>query len=421
MGIWRRLFFKPRKGVGVVGVVGLGYVGLPLATLFAKKGYKVIGYDVNEPKVAELKRGIDSTKQVEKVHPGVLFTTDPAELRSCRMIFVCVPTSLRQRRIDTRAIKAATRTIAENLSPDTIVVYESSVYTGLTRELLQILLQLSNHGKFRVGYSPERVNPGDKVHTTARITKLVAGDTPATAYDIAAFYRDVLDADVHVCPSLEVAESAKLFENIQRASLIALANELAIYCHDRGMNTQDVLDACKTKWNFVPMQPGLVAGDCLPVNPTYFMHKNAERGCHPLELVESISKHNHYFPGYILEEVWKACPSPIGKLAILGVAYKENIGDVRMTGALPLYKGLHAKETFFVDPHATSFSFKLSKLEDILDGSLDVVILTVAHREFKEWRFQRELFKKMKPGGWIFDLKGVIPYVPGGSINLWRL
>jgi len=410
-----------------IGVVGLGFVGLPLATLFAEKVFKVIGYDTDIKKIMSLKEGKDPTGQVEKIPSDMSFVNDPSDLSKCSVIFVCVPTptiinSSGEHEVDLQYIEKASTIIHRNLSKDTIVCFESSVYPGLTNSVIEkfFLKPKLDNGRrleygvdYFVGFSPERINPGDKVNTLDKISKLVSGDCPATAETLASLYRSVLNANVHVCSSIRVAELAKLHENIQRAILIAHANELAKYCSEKGIRTSDVLDACKTKWNFVGVNPGIVQGHCLPENPHYLLHTEEVE---ELSLVRTAKKVNEDLPLWIalklhnLLQVEERGTADI-KIAICGVAYKENVGDSRNSGAESVKKQLEYfgyKNISLIDRHING----MENLEDLEVGSLHAVIIVTSHDEYKEASFTNLVLSKLnfkennKPI--IFDLKGCL-------------
>lgn len=422
----------------LVGVVGLGYVGLPLACLFAEKGFNVLGYDVNTDKIASLKGRCDPTHQVSSIPEGMTFSADPTNLRRCALVLICVPTPRDGDKVNTSIVEAASKSVAENLSPGTIVCYESSVYPGLTEELVRKCFQhvKDASGKtlrigldFHICYSPERINPGDKTHTLGKINKLVSGDSKDSANALAAVYREVLDADVHICPSIKVAEMAKIYENIQRAAIIALANELAFHCKELGIESKDVLDACATKWNFVNLRPGIVAGDCLPVNPVYYL--STQKGF-DLKVVREIKNMNDAVPKWIALELIKKCPD-MKMIGFFGAAYKENIGDFRHSGAFAIKSHIwNADEDQFVfhDPHVDSVLFEqmygyevLASLAGIEDASLSAAVVCVGHNEYKEAAFLEHLSQKLIKGAWIFDIKGTLNKQQCAALgfNYWQM
>ena len=277
-----------RQGESAVAVVGLGYVGLPLAVAFARH-FKVIGFDLNDRRVRELASGLDRTGEVtSEALKGcsARFTSDPAALREARAVIVAVPTPIDEHRNpDLSPVEGASRTVGRNLSEGTVVVYESTVYPGVTEEICLPILEAESGLRcgigFTMGYSPERINPGDKVHTLETIKKIVSGSDASTLDLLAELYGTVVKAGIHRAPSIKVAEAAKVIENTQRDLNIALMNELSIIFDRLGIDTLDVLEAAGTKWNFLPFRPGLVGGHCIGVDPYYLTFKAEELGCHP--------------------------------------------------------------------------------------------------------------------------------------------
>jgi len=418
-----------------VGVVGLGYVGLPLACLFAEKGFSVIGYDTDTTKIAFFKGRIDPMAQTE-IPEGMTFTADPSFLRFCGLILVCVPTPANGDRVDTTIIEMVSDIISKNLTSNVLVCYESSGYPGLTRELVRKYFQnvkdeegnsLDIGIDFHICYSPERINPGDKQHTISKINKLVSGDSKNSAKALADIYEEVLDAQVHICPAIEVAEIAKIYENIQRATVIALANELSFHCKELGLNSDEVLEACSTKWNFVDVIPGIVSGECLPINPIYYLNtqKNFK-----LNLVKAVKEMNEAVPGLIANEIMSKVRD--GLIGLFGVSYKENIGDFRHSGAAAIRAHmLDAHNDFiFQDPYVNSDQYKnvyghevSNEIDTLLSNSMSAAVICVGHDDYKDPLFLLILSQKLKQGAWIFDLKGTLDKVAceALSFNYWRL
>ncbi|MFH1670631.1 MAG: nucleotide sugar dehydrogenase, partial [Patescibacteria group bacterium] len=269
-----------------IAIVGLGYVGLPLAHAFAKKGYRTIGYDVNEARIAEMKEGKDSTgelteNQLKEV--SIEFSTDPTSLKEADVVIVALPTPIdKDKKPDIDILKAGTKTVGANLKEGAIVVYESTVYPGTTEEICGLILEKESGLKcgegFKLGYSPERINPGDKEHTVTKIVKVVAGQDEKTADTLCKLYESIIEAGIHRATSIKVAEMAKAIENAQRDLNIAFVNEIAMMCNKLGIASKDVLSAAKTKWNFLPFKPGLVGGHCIGVDPYYLVEKAQQLG-----------------------------------------------------------------------------------------------------------------------------------------------
>ena len=387
-------------------VVGLGYVGLPLAVLLSNK-YKVIGFDINSKRVEELSSGIDRTGEVESkdlVSSDILFTDKPELMSTADLIIVTVPTPIDEHKIpDLRPVKAATRTVGRYMKKGSIVVYESTVYPGVTEEICVPILEQESGLKwkedFHVGYSPERVNPGDKEHTIDKIVKVVAGDTPEITDYLAEIYGSVITAGIHKAPNIKTAEAAKVIENTQRDLNIALMNELAIIFHKLGIDTKEVIEAAATKWNFLKFEPGLVGGHCIGVDPYYLTFKAQELGYHP-EVILAGRRINDYMGKFIAENtvklLIKAGKAVKGsKVLILGFTFKENISDIRNTRVVDIYNELkeYGIEVFVHDPYAYPDEVKeeygIDLLEDInLDKPYDGIIVAVKHKPFKFLKFQ---------------------------------
>jgi len=334
-----------------MAVIGLGYVGLPLAVAFAKH-FPVVGFDVNEKRVQELQCGYDRNMEIpeEKLHnPFLLFTSNPDDLKGCDFFIITVPTPVdRAKRPDLSHLQEATRLVGRALSKGSLVVYESTVYPGCTEEVcIPILEQMSGLKAgvdFKVGYSPERINPGDQEHTLEKVVKVVAGQDRETTELLARVYGLVVTAGVYKASSIRTAEAAKVIENIQRDLNIALMNELAMLFHRMGLNTREVLAAARTKWNFLPFEPGLVGGHCIPVDPYYLTHKAQELGYHP-ELILAGRRINDSMAAYIARETVRLLirTGKIvngAKILVLGITFKENVSDVRNSQAMKLVQEL---------------------------------------------------------------------------------
>ncbi len=415
------------KAPETVAIVGLGYVGLPLAVGFAKH-LRTIGYDVSHERVAELQQGYDrngETPEHELRQPSLIFTSDPSLLREADVIIVTVPTPVdKAKRPDLRPLLSASRTVGQHMKRGAIVVYESTVYPGCTEEdCVPVLEEVSGMKcgvDFKVGYSPERINPGDPEHTLETIVKVVAGQDEATTELLANLYGLVVKAGIHKAPNIRTAEAAKVIENTQRDLNIALMNELALLFHRLGLNTRDVLSAARTKWNFLPFEPGLVGGHCIPVDPYYLTHKAQEIGFHP-EVILAGRRVNDQMGIYVASETVKllihAGRSVQGaKVLVLGVAFKENVPDVRDTRVKELIEEL---QSFGCDVEAHDplvlvsdrARFKARFVEnpfETRDGIYEAVVLTVPHRVFRE-RPLEDYLRLLRPSGQgvFVDVKGV--------------
>jgi|Deesub1362B_J571_1020462.scaffolds.fasta_scaffold00014_144 UDPglucose 6-dehydrogenase/UDP-N-acetyl-D-galactosamine dehydrogenase len=386
---------KLKSKDAVVCVVGLGYVGLPLAEAFSKH-LKVIGYDINNERV----KGLNSINKNSNIH----FTTDPSEIGNADFILICVPTPVtKSKEPDLTYVKSAAETVGKNLKRGTIVVLESTVYPGVTEEIVKPILEETSGMKcgvdFKIGYSPERVNPGDEEHTIDKITKIVAGMDEETTEILAELYG--LITTVYKANDIRTAEAAKVIENIQRDLNIALMNELAIIFHKMGLDTKAVLDAAATKWNFHRYEPGLVGGHCIPVDPYYLVYKARELGYHP-QIILVGRAINDYMPKYVAEiaikglnEVGKVIKG--SKVLIMGLTYKENVPDTRESPVKEMIKEL---EEFSVDVYGYDPLLSKEEIEDLgvkalngLNVKVDCIIITVAHEEFK--RMTLEDIKKI--------------------------
>jgi len=378
-------------------VVGLGYVGLPLAALFARK-FKVIGFDVNEQRVKELKTGKDRTRELttEQLKSAALeFSTDPKVLADARLIIVTVPTPIDgHKNPDLTPLVKASTMIGKHITVGTTVVYESTVYPGCTEEDCLPLIEkesgLKRGSGFFAGYSPERINPGDKEHTVDRILKVVSGDTFETAEMLEQIYGAVITAGIFVAASIKTAEAAKVIENTQRDLNIALMNELALICDRLGINSGAVLAAAGTKWNFLPFKPGLVGGHCIGVDPYYLTHKAESLGYHP-QVILAGRRINDSMGKYIAEKTVKLLINNDravkgAKVLLLGWTFKENVPDIRNTRVIDIYNELKAYGTNVVafDPQADLAEVKEEYGVDLISsvaahGPYDAVILTVKH------------------------------------------
>ncbi|RAZ80712.1 nucleotide sugar dehydrogenase [Planococcus halotolerans] len=406
-----------------IAVVGLGYVGLPLAVEFAKK-YKVIGFDISENRINELKKGKDRTNEInpsELKNENILFTENAKYLKECNFIIVTVPTPITSDKLpDLNPLLKASAIIGENLSIGTTIVYESTVYPGVTEEeCVPVLLESSSliYGKdFFVGYSPERINPGDKKNKISNIVKVVSGQNNETLEKIATLYGSIITAGVYKATSIKVAEAAKVIENTQRDLNISLMNELATIFDILDIDTNDVIEAASTKWNFLKFKPGLVGGHCIAVDPYYLTYKAEKAGYIPQVILagrrvnDNVSKLiSTSIVKKMIEEDMKIKESVI---TVLGLTFKENVSDIRNTKVIDLIKEL--KEYGFrvnvADPHANieevkrEFNIDLQNVNDIKDSNC--VILAVSHQEFIDegWKLVESLLQVDK--GIVYDIKG---------------
>ncbi len=390
-----------RQGESAVAVVGLGYVGLPLAVAFARH-FKVIGFDLNDRRVRELASGLDRTGEVtSEALKGcsARFTSDPAALREASAVIVAVPTPIDEHRNpDLSPVEGASRTVGRNLSEGTVVVYESTVYPGVTEEICLPILEAESGLRcgigFTMGYSPERINPGDKVHTLETIKKIVSGSDAPTLDLLAELYGTVVKAGIHRAPSIKVAEAAKVIENTQRDLNIALMNELSIIFDRLGIDTLDVLEAAGTKWNFLPFRPGLVGGHCIGVDPYYLTFKAEELGCHP-QVILAGRRINDEMGKHVAETCVKLLIRQgrlvnAARVGVLGFTFKENVPDLRNTRVIDVIRELreYSVEVLVHDPLADAdevrreYGLSFASLEALTE--LDALIVTVPHRAYAE-------------------------------------
>ena len=420
-----------------ISVTGLGYVGLPVALEFSNN-YSVIGFDINSGKIDELKVGKDSTGEMPSSNfenKTICFTSDPRDLKNAHFHIVAVPTPVTaEKEPDLRALEQATKLVGQALHRGDFVVYESTVYPGCTEEVcLPILesesgLSLAN-GDFNLGYSPERINPGDQVHTLTNIVKIVSGNDEKALVQIAEIYGSIIDAGIHKAPSIKVAEAAKIIENTQRDLNIALMNELSIIFDKMDIDTRSVLDAAGTKWNFLKFYPGLVGGHCIGVDPYYLTHKSEEIGYSP-KIILSGRKINDQMPEYIanklIQFLVKVNKNPKNsRVLICGITFKENVNDLRNSKAAELAIMLEESglEVDILDPHINENELlEHYKLHSVTNptGKYDAIILSVAHDKFK--KLSPKFFTSiMTDNPILFDLKGIISSKLDPEINFWRL
>lgn len=422
-----------------ISVIGLGYVGLPVAVGFGKAMGPVIAFDIDRDRIAELKKGHDRTGEVSAADftaTNIVFTDDAEDLKAADFHIVTVPTPIDgATRPDLSAVFAASRTVAGALKPGDIVVYESTVYPGVTEDhclpLLEALSGLSSPDDFSVAYSPERINPGDHDNRLETIVKVVAGQTPQTCDIVAGVYGRIVEAGIHQAPSIKVAEAAKVIENTQRDVNIALMNEFALIFGRLGIDTGDVLAAARTKWNFLPFTPGLVGGHCIGVDPYYLTYRAQQAGYHP-EVILSGRRINDDMGRHVARETIKMLMQNgmTGRptVTVLGVTFKENVPDVRNTRVIDIVDELqtYGAAVQVCDPLADAgelrreYGLELSSESDLMAG--DAVVLAVPHRSYvvRGWPFIDGLLRQGP--AIVSDIKGVLDRdTCPERVRLWRL
>ena len=406
-------------------VIGLGYVGLPLAVAFGRQ-MPTLGYDIDAARIAELERGQDHTLEVEPQELAAAtqlrYSSDSAQLDACNVFIVTVPTPIdAYEQPDLEPLRSATRLIARHLRAGDLVVYESTVYPGTTEEVCVPLLEegsgLRFNQDFYCGYSPERVSPGDRQRRLADIRKITSGSTPDVAVVVDGLYRRIIDAGTFAAPSMRVAEAAKVVENIQRDVNIALVNELALIFDRLGIDTQDVLDAAGSKWNFLPFRPGLVGGHCIGVDPYYLLHKSESVGYHP-DLIHTARQVNNrvgeHVAARVLAMLAERGRAPAqARILVLGVTFKEDCPDLRNSRALELAQRLHAAgaQVDVSDPWvgpAALAEAGVRWLAEPMAGHYDAVVLAVAHASFRAMDAAR-IRSLLAPDGLVYDVKSAWP------------
>lgn len=408
-----------------IAVIGLGYVGLPLALEFAKK-YAVLGFDINQERINSLKAGIDITLESSaselKEHKNLIFSADEQLLKQFNVFIISVPTPVDKfNSPDITLLKLASKTVGKSLKKGDIVIYESTVYPGCTEEdcvpVLEATSGLKFNTDFTCGYSPERINPGDKINTLTSILKLTSGSTPETALTVDALYASIITAGTYLAPSMKVAEAAKVIENSQRDVNIAFVNELALIFNRLNIDTQQVLDAAATKWNFLKFKPGLVGGHCIGVDPYYLAQKAESVGYRPSILLAG-RRINDAMSDFIADEILKGViESDVkvkgSKVLILGITFKENCTDVRNTKVVDIYTKLTAfgLNVTVIDPWADpnqveeEYAIKLGSLDALGDTKFDAIVHAVAHKEFQSFDFK----KFSHESTFVYDVKGTLP------------
>ena len=426
--------------MNTVAVVGLGYVGLPLVIEFGKLG-RTIGFDIAADKVARCRAGTDPSREIPDAEMALAthaeYTSDPADLRDADVVIVAVPTPVDHAHIpDFGPLIGASRSIGPHLKPGATVVYESTVYPGATEEVCIPELERSSGKRWKrdffVGYSPERINPGDREHTLTRVVKVVAGDMPETLERVAALYERIVQPGVHRCSSIKAAEACKVIENTQRDLNIALMNELAIIFDKVGIDTTEVLEAAGTKWNFLKFRPGLVGGHCIGVDPYYLTHKAETLGYHP-QVILAGRRINDGMGKFIAEQTVKqmiAAGSSVkgARVNVLGLTFKEDCADLRNSKVVDIVAELksYGVEVFVHDPQADAaearheYGVELVAWDDL--PRADAVVAAVAHREFKALGVDR-IAEHLVGGGVFIDVKAAFPEgeLLARGLRVWRL
>ncbi|TXK65587.1 Vi polysaccharide biosynthesis UDP-N-acetylglucosamine C-6 dehydrogenase TviB [Alkalisalibacterium limincola] len=410
-----------------IAIIGLGYVGLPLAVEFGKQ-FDTLGFDINTGRVDELKQGRDHTLEVEPDELAqakqLTYTTSGDDLAQANVYIVTVPTPIDSaKRPDLTPLIKASETIGKTLKRGDVVIYESTVYPGATEEVCVPVLEresgLTFNEDFSCGYSPERINPGDKEHRVTNILKVTSGSTPEAADFVDALYRRVITAGTHKAPSIKVAEAAKVIENTQRDLNIALVNDLAILFNKLGIDTLDVLEAAGTKWNFLPFRPGLVGGHCIGVDPYYLTHKAQEVGHHP-DVILAGRRTNDGMGAYVADQVIKLMVrkgiNPVGaRILMLGLAFKENCPDLRNTRVTDIVQALQSYnarvEVFdpWVDADETRHEYGLSPIDQPEQGVYDAIVLAVGHDEFRTLGGDGVRAFGSAAGNVVYDVKCLLP------------
>ena len=431
---------EPKPAAAVIGVVGLGYVGLPLAVEFGKS-FRTIGFDLSQEKVEAYRRGVDPTGEVAsedlRAAKRLQVTTDAADLRQADFVIVAVPTPVDDaHNPDFSPLVSASEFVGRNLRKGATIVFESTVYPGATEEVCVPVIERHSGLKWKrdffVGYSPERINPGDRQHTLTRIVKIVSGDTPETLERVAQVYGSVIVAGVHRASSIKVAEAAKVIENTQRDLNIALVNELAIIFHELGIDTLEVLQAAGTKWNFLPFRPGLVGGHCIGVDPYYLTYKAVTMGYHP-QVILSGRKINDGMGKYVAEQtvkrlILRGFPVKGQPVIVLGLTFKEDCPDIRNSKVIDVIRELksYGAEVFVHDPIADpkeaerEYGVRLLGWDELPRSA--AIVAAVSHREFTQ-RPMDEIAAKLEPSGVYVDVKSQADgeSLQARGFDVWRL
>ena len=409
-----------------IAIIGLGYVGLPLAVEFGKKKVPVVGFDISSKRIEELKNGQDHTLEVSPIElqqaAQLSFTCDLEKLKECNFFIVTVPTPIDDyKQPDLTPLIKASTSIGQILKKGDIVVYESTVYPGATEEVCIPVLEkvsgLEFNTDFFAGYSPERINPGDKLHRVTNILKITSGSTPEVAEFIDEIYNLIIEAGTHKASTIKVAEAAKVIENTQRDVNIALINELALIFNRMGIDTEDVLKAAGTKWNFLPFRPGLVGGHCIGVDPYYLTHKAQSLGLHP-EIILAARRLNdrmgEYVATQLIKEMVKQRIQVVGsKILVMGLSFKENCPDIRNTKIVDMVKALKEYDLDldiydpWVDPLDAAKEYGIDPVASLANAKYDAIVLAVAHDQFKQMSIDE--FKAVAKEKYVlYDLKYIL-------------
>lgn len=398
-------------------VIGLGYVGLPLAHAFAKQGFDVTGFDINEERIRTLEQGHDWTNELTKEQLAdvtMAYSHDPACMKECDIIIVAIPTPIDDhKQPDLRPVEMASKTIGQNIKKGAIVIYESTVYPGVTEEMCGPIIEgesgLKSGEDFFLGYSPERINPGDKKHTIDKIVKVAAGQDPKTTDVIDKLYSSIITAGVHIAPSIKVAELAKAIENAQRDLNIAFVNEIAMMCGHLNIRTTDVLAAAGTKWNFLNFRPGLVGGHCIGVDPYYLVEKATQLGM-KTHVITAGRAVNDHMGQYVANQILKSLPvaPKDAKVLVMGLTFKENIPDTRNSKSGDVIHALEDAGCDVVvdDPQAGEHDFNEMIRGTLHDGPFDAIALLVAHDEYAHMDI-KEYQEALKDNGVFYDVKSL--------------
>jgi len=417
------VFESIKNRTGTIGIIGLGYVGLPLALEFAKH-FRVIGYDINASRVQLMQQGVDPSNEMDESdfkNRDITFTAELDDIKHCIVYIVAVPTDIDENKVpDLQPLLLAARSIGQVIKKGDYVIFESTVYPGCTEEdcipVIESISGLRLFHDFKAGYSPERINPGDKSRPLASILKIVSGSDNEALTQIASLYGAVIHGGLHLAPSIKVAEAAKVIESTQRDLNISLMNELSIIFDRLNIDTHEVLEAAATKWNFIKLFPGLVGGHCIGVDPYYLLHKAKELGIDP-QVIASGRRINDEMPAYIAKKLVQNLLSkgknPVEcKVLVMGVTFKENVSDIRNSKVIDLIRELKdfSLDVHISDTNVSPSEFNLEyglQLSPVLDPPYDAIIVAVAHQQYKslEISYFSELLDKQHPV--LFDLKGI--------------
>lgn len=419
-----------------LAVIGLGYVGLPIALEFARH-FKVIGFDINAERVELMRQGQDPSNELESSAfsgTDIHFTTNPEDLMGAQFFIIAVPTDIDEHRVpNLTPLKKASASVGRALKPGDYVVYESTVYPGCTEEDCLPILEKESGLKlgqdFKLGYSPERIVPGDKVRTLTKILKIVSGNDAESLDEIAKIYEHIIEPGVFKASSIKVAEAAKVIENTQRDLNISLMNELSIIFDKMGIDTKEVIEAAGTKWNFIKLMPGLVGGHCIGVDPYYLLHRAREMGIEP-QVIASGRRVNDNMPAYIAKKIVQTViqkgknPGQC-KILMLGITFKEDVSDIRNSKVVDLVRELmgYSFNVHIADPYASpnevAHEYKLTMI-DQLSSNYDAVVVAVGHKEYRD--FSLDYLRSLMNGKPVlFDLKGIYDYPSDSNITYWRM